>query len=203
MILGVGALCALALLALIPFVLRRPSARLRWAVLSAPFVWAAFFGVFRLVAHLTQRDLPEPSFTTPLPFYAGAAVPLALAWGALLVGKKRVAALVVAAGTLLVSSAALNYRACFMDDAIRLRRCLSFTEQRYEYKQIRALKYVRDFKILGVEVHRPRIMIFFDDGSRWTSDDGFRRTAAHIDMQAVHVITERSHVMLQQVQFSE
>ncbi|MEZ0230574.1 MAG: hypothetical protein ACAI25_18275 [Planctomycetota bacterium] len=203
MILGAAVLLAVLVLALRPLVIARPKVRLRWVFLTAPFVWALYFGAFRALVHVTQSDLPEPNFTTPIPFYAGAAVPLALATGALLAGVRRTHALVVAAGTLLVALAALNYHACFTEDAILLRRCLSFTEKRYEYNQVKTLKYVRDFRVLGVEVHRPRFVIWFDDGSRWTSDDGFRRTTAHDDMQAIHVVTGHSQVMLQQVQFAE
>jgi hypothetical protein len=201
LLLGVAVLLSVLVLASRPLVVSRAKVRLRWVLLALPFTWALYFGVFRALVHVTQRDLPEPSFTTPLPFYAGAAVPLALATGALLAGVRRTHALVVLAGSLLVGLAAVNYHACFTEDAILLRRCLSFTEQRYEYKQVKTLKYVRDFRVLGVEVHRPRFVISFDDGSRWTSDDGFRRTAAHLDMEAIHAVTGRSHVMLQQVQF--
>lgn len=203
MILGAGLLLALLLVVLSP-ILRGPKLKLRWVILVTPFVWAALFGACRGVAYLTQRDLPAPSFTTPFQFFAGAATPLALAVSSfLLFGRLRAGVLALAAGTLIVASAALNYHACFTEDALLLRRCLSFTEQRYEYRQVRSLKYVRDWRVLVLEVHRPYFVIGFDDGSGWTSNEGFRTTTPHLDMEAIHVVTARSNVMLQQVQFSE
>lgn len=199
-ILAAGLILALALAALAVSPPRRPRLGLKRALLAAPFGWAALFGILRGLAYLTQRDLPPPSFTTPIPFYAGAALVLAIALTAFLAGIKRRPALLLAAGAVFFALAGLNYHASITEDGVRLRRCLAFTETRYAFSQVRSVKFVVDWRLLAWELHRPRFIVAFDDGTRWTTDDGFRRTAAHLDIEAIQRITTRSHVMLQQVQ---
>ena len=52
---------------------------------------------------MTQRDLPDPCFTTPIPFYAAVAAIVTVAAGIFLHGKLRTGMLVIAAGTLSVA----------------------------------------------------------------------------------------------------
>src|SRR5581483_6376640 len=148
---------------------------------------------------LTQRDLPAPCFTTPLPFYAGAAAPLALAVAASLAGKLNRLSLLLAVGSLFVSCCALNYHACFTEDGILLRRSIDFTERRYAYAQVKKLRFVQDWRFVAWEFHRPHFMIELDDGTRWSSDDGFRRTDTHLEIETMMKVGYSANVMLQQV----
>lgn len=201
MILGPGLLLALLLPAFLLVSARaEPRARLLFALIATPFVWAGLFGILRLLAFLTQRDLPAPSFTNPIAWHAGSAAALAVAVLLRLRARlKGLQALLAMAGVI-AAALALNYHASVGEEAFRIRPLLGFTEQVHRYDQVRSVRFVTHTRKGGALVHLPRFVVEFADGGRWTSRDGLPPyLPPFFDMEAMELLAKRSNRPIQNV----
>jgi hypothetical protein len=110
--------------------------------------------------------------------------------------------MIFATGSLIASG--LNAHARFTEQAIMIKPGWSLFNNEYDYNRVRAVAAVKKLTAPSGEVREsPHYAILFDDGTSWSTGDGFWTSGSDRDKQIMGFVATKARLPLQEVDLIE